>query len=341
MAILHEIDLQKDYLSQIKIDTLYFGGGTPSLLDTQDLKLVIDKIDSVFDFSEALEITIDANPDDLDPEKLNEIKKAGFNRLSIGIQSFDEELLRYFNRAHDTAMAKRCVMDAKSIGFENISADLIFGAPGQSLAALGTDLGQVIELGTPHISIYGLAIEEKTAFGKWHKKGRLIPLEEEEAARHFELIIQTLNQAGFIQYEISNFAKPGFESRHNSAYWKGKHYLGLGPSAHSYNGYSRQYNISNNSAYIKAIKENRIPCETETLSKEDQINETILIQMRTRQGLDLENLRSSFDLDLSAVKKTTIESLKASEKVIIDGNFLRLTDSGKLLADFIIEKLII
>ncbi|MFY0626515.1 MAG: radical SAM family heme chaperone HemW [Reichenbachiella sp.] len=340
-AIIDEIELQKNYLPNTKIETIYYGGGTPSILKKEDFQRINSKLQSTFNFSQMQEVTLEANPDDLTIQKLTELKTIGFNRLSIGIQTFDDQLLKFYNRAHNSSMALDSVKNAQKVGFENITIDLIFGAPNQSTQGLQSDLQKALELNTPHISIYGLTIEEKTAFGKWQKSGKLKPLDEEIAAEHFELIMETLTREGFVQYEISNFSKHNFESKHNSAYWQGKNYLGIGPSAHSFNGTSRQYNIASNLSYIKQIRNGVVPCEIEILSKNDQINEMILIQMRTAEGLDMHLLNKKFDYDLASVKKQEIEALIKSGKLINNGQFLKLTDTGKLLADFIIEKFII
>lgn len=339
-ALNSEIELQKNYLEGEKIDTLYFGGGTPSILSKFELGQIIDQLNANFELSQNAEFTLEANPDDLSTEKLKEIKSAGINRLSIGIQTFDNELLQFYNRAHNSEMALASVKEARNLGFENISIDIIFGAPNQKIESLKKDLETALSLETPHISIYGLTIEEGTAFGKWHEKGKLRPLKEESGAQHFELIMTTLKAAGYEQYEISNFSKKGFESQHNSSYWQNITYLGLGPSAHSYNGYSRQYNVANNVKYIQRLNEGEIPCETEKLSEKDKINEYILIRMRLASGLNFEEFKSKFSIDFVHSRNETIEEMVETKMLELSTNNLRFTDKGKLLADFIIEKLI-
>ncbi len=339
-ALEMEIQLRKDYL-QVEIQTVYFGGGTPSILGASELKRILDTLRSHFIFSENIECTLEANPDDLDEAKLTELKELGINRLSIGIQSYHDSYLRFFNRAHDAQMARDCMPAARNAGFENISIDLIFGIPDQSLGQLKSDLEQAVQSNPDHISIYGLTIEEKTAFGNWYKKGKLKPLDEESSADQFELIMAFLKDHGFHQYEISNFAKPRFESKHNSSYWSGQHYLGLGPSAHSYNGATRQHNIPNNSRYSKSLEEGTVPATVETLTATDKINETILTRLRTSAGLDLEWLHHSLGHDLESNKPSELGSFIQSGWLQLEDNKLYLTDAGKLLADEITEKLII
>ena len=340
-AILKEIELQKDYLLGETIETIYFGGGTPSILSTPELSNILHKIYESFQISENPEITLEANPDDLSRSKLEELKAAEINRLSIGIQSFDDQILSYFNRAHNSKMALNAVEHAREIGFQNISIDLIFGVPDQTLEALKSDLEQALELNTPHISIYGLTIEEGTVFGKWEKQNKLTPLEEDLAAEHLVLIMDTLAAAGYEQYEISNFCLQGFESKHNSSYWHGKKYLGLGPAAHSYNGAERQFNYAHNTKYIKSMQSDRLPSTIEKLNIEDQINEVILTQLRLKEGINLVDLKQSHDFDLMKERKDLINEFLRKNMLVFNGNFLCLTSNGKLLADFITEKLII
>ncbi|MEO9803203.1 MAG: radical SAM family heme chaperone HemW [Reichenbachiella sp.] len=340
-GILKEIDLQKKYLAEEIVETIYFGGGTPSLLSTFEFSTILERIRQNFLIGQSPEITLEANPDDLTSAKLAELKSVGVNRLSIGIQSFDDDLLSYFNRAHDNEMAVKSVREAKKLGFTNLSIDLIFGAPDQSLAALEADLDQALKLRTPHISIYGLTIEENTVFGKWQKQNKLNSLDDDIAAAHLELIMETLENAGYIQYEISNFCLPGFESKHNSSYWYGTWYLGIGPAAHSYNGKSRQYNQAHNIKYIQGLKNNELPFTIENLSEKDQINEFIITQIRLKKGIDCQYLIKHYSFDLLSTKSEAIENFNKVEMLETESNFLRLTPKGKLLADFITEKLII
>lgn len=337
-----EITLRSDYLKNSPIETIYFGGGTPSILETSALKGIIDHIRENHVVSTTPEITCECNPDDLTDGKTAELASIGINRLSIGIQSFNDKTLQSFNRAHDATLALSCVEKARNEGIENISIDLIFGAPNQSMSDLKFDLEKIKELDVPHVSIYGMTIEENTAFGKWYQKGQLKPLEDEQAAQQFEVIMNTLSELGYVQYEISNFAKVGFESKHNSSYWQSKPYIGIGPSAHSFDGQKlREHNISNNPKYIRSIQSGRIPTEKENLTIEDRINERILIQLRTIQGLDLEKLKRDYNDDLINRRKAEVNWLEDKELLKNVNNTLVLTHKGKLLADSIIEKLIL
>ncbi|UXX80161.1 radical SAM family heme chaperone HemW [Reichenbachiella carrageenanivorans] len=340
-AILKEIEIQKNYLGAETVETIYFGGGTPSMLSSAELVSTLAGIRQNFNISESAEITLEANPDDLSQAKLTALKKAGINRLSIGIQSFDNDLLTYFNRAHDAHMATKCVQQAQALGFKNLSIDLIFGAPSQSTAGLKKDLEQALLLKTPHISIYGLTIEKDTVFGKWEKQNKLKPMDEDIAAEHLELIMTTLSAAGYVQYEISNFCLPGFESKHNSSYWHGKKYLGLGPAAHSYNGEERQFNLAHNSKYIRQIQAGKLPTSIEKLTPEDQINEYLLTKLRLIEGVNHQLLLSTTGFDLLRERASEIDQFVEMKMLETNGDFVRLTTHGKLLADFITEKLII
>ncbi|MEO9966154.1 MAG: radical SAM family heme chaperone HemW [Reichenbachiella sp.] len=340
-AILMEIELQKEYLSGEVIETIYFGGGTPSLLSSKELSSILNKIRENFTITATPEITLEANPDDLTTNKLKELKVAGVNRLSIGIQSFRDEELRFFNRAHHSKMAIEAVRAAQRIGIDNISIDLIFASPNQSIKDLKYDLDQALELKTPHISIYGLTIEENTVFGKWQAQNKLDPIDDDLFGEQLELIMSTLQKAGYDQYEISNFSKPGFTSRHNSSYWTGEKYLGIGPSAHSYNGIERQSNDAHNMRYIRQINDGKIPCTVETLSRENLINEFILIRLRLKSGMDYSILKELYGYDILEVKSSFIQEFVEHKLLELSNNFLRLTSKGKLLADFITEKLII
>lgn len=340
-AILKEIELQKNYLGTETVETIYFGGGTPSMLAGTELVSILSGVRQNFNISESAEITLEANPDDLDQAKLSALKNAGINRLSIGIQSFDNELLTYFNRAHDVQMATDCVQQAQALGIESISIDLIFGAPNQSTADLKKDLEQALQLKTPHISIYGLTIEEDTVFGKWEKQNKLKPIDEDIAAEHLEVIMATLSAAGYVQYEISNFCLPGFESKHNSSYWHGKKYLGLGPAAHSYNGKERQFNLAHNIKYIREIQAGKLPVSIEQLTTEDWVNEYLLTKLRLIEGVNHQQLLSATGFDLLTERARELDQFVEADMLEIDGDYVRLTTRGKLLADFITEKLII
>lgn len=332
-AMGEEISLQRDYLQGEEIQTIYFGGGTPSLLNREELEYLLQAIFQTHSVSPHAEITLETNPDDLTLSKLMDLRSTGVNRLSIGIQSFDDVILKYLNRVHLAETAIHSVESAREAGFDNISIDLIYAIPGLSAEAWEKNIAQAIRLNPQHISAYTLTIEEKTAFGNWFAKGKLIPVDESSAAEQLEVLMSTLASAGYRQYEISNFAQPGFESRHNSSYWKGDKYLGIGPSAHSYNQTTRQYNVANNHLYVASVNEGKIPAETEVLKKGDHINEYILTTLRTDTGCSLEKLKRDFDYDLLKLHGGYLRELQNHNLVSFEDQYLRLTDTGRLLAD--------
>ncbi len=333
-AICKELVLRKSYL-QDKIDTIYFGGGTPSMLSRQEIENILSCIQQNFSLNPSAEITLEANPDDLSSSKLEELHQVGINRLSIGIQSFHQAHLQYLHRAHTSTQAKECIKTAQDIGIENISIDLIYAIPAHNHQIWQNDLNEAISLNVPHISSYSLTIEEKTTFGNWLKKGKIHVADEEFAATQFEMLCQNLTQNGFEHYEISNFAKPSSYSKHNTAYWQQIDYLGVGASAHSFNQYSRQYNIANNSLYIKNIEQNIIPATIEHLSLQDKANEYLLTGLRTMWGCDLEKLKS-MGVDLQKTHYQAFEHYLLQEFIYIEANHLKLTQKGKLLADKIV-----
>ncbi|NOT75448.1 MAG: radical SAM family heme chaperone HemW [Cyclobacteriaceae bacterium] len=333
-----ELVLQKEYLTE-PVSTIYFGGGTPSLLTSSEIGHLIEKIQCLFKIAPDTEITLEANPDDLSKEKLKALRHSGINRLSIGIQSFNNDLLKFLNRVHDSSAAMQCLEDVREAGFDNISIDLIYAIPGLSENIWQETLLKALSFSPEHISSYALTIEERTVFGNWSKKGKLHPMEEESAARQFEMLMETLGGASYEHYEISNFCKPGYYSRHNSSYWKGAHYLGIGPSAHSYNGSTRQFNIRNNSAYLRAIQSGKIPSETEVLSEENKINEYILTTLRTQWGCDMSFLKDHLQDDIMSRKGDYLTLLERQGLVSIEENVVRLTRKGKLVADKIAEDL--
>ncbi len=338
-SIVNEIETRKEYLENQQIETIYFGGGTPSLLTEEELKVIFEKIQSLFKIVESPEITLEANPDDITFDSLTRWKKSGINRLSIGLQSFREEDLKWMNRAHTSEEALNCVALAKALGFNNISIDLIYGLPNFTLEDWKKNIQTVIDFGIPHISAYCLTVEDKTALSKWVKDHKIIPANEDQQSEQFEYLISELERNGIYQYEISNFSSPNFESKHNSNYWKGKHYLGIGPSAHSFNGTSRSWNISNNQKYIQLIKEREQPFETEILSIENQFNELLLIGLRTVVGVDIEQLKAVQNPSESFWKK--VNQMKLDDWLIITDTTLVLTREGRLKADYIASELFI
>jgi len=335
-ALLKETELQKDYLGNEGVETIYFGGGTPSLLTISDLQFQIDKIRNTFSVSDDAEITLEANPDDINEEKLAGWKKIGFNRLSIGVQSFFEEDLLWMNRAHNSKQAVGSLQSAIK-QFGNITIDLIYGHPLLSNEKWKENVEKVIALNIPHISCYALTVEPKTPLSKMIKEKKKEDIQQEKQAEQFLLLMEWLENAGYEHYEISNFAKPGFRSLHNSSYWQGKKYLGLGPSAHSFNGESRQWNISNNNIYIESLEKSEIPFEKEILTPSQKVNEYIMTSLRTQEGLNLDKINEAMSNELRASSRKFIDS----GKLILKENILLLTKEGKLFADGIAADLFI
>jgi oxygen-independent coproporphyrinogen III oxidase len=338
-AMVDEIALQKNYLRAETVNTIYFGGGTPSLLETKEIGLLLEAIHKTHTVSHGAEITIETNPDDLTEKKLNELKALELNRLSIGIQSFDDHILRYLNRLHSSYTAIQAVGSARKAGFDNITIDLIYAIPGLNDDGWRKNIQQALQLQPEHISAYTLTIEEKTAFGNWFAKGSLVPVDESSAAEQLESLMEQLSAAGYRQYEISNFARPGFESRHNTNYWKGGKYLGVGPGAHSYNQKSRQHNVANNHLYVRSLKKGKIPAEEETLKRTDHINEYILTTLRTATGCNLDLLKRDFDYDLLSLHGGYLRELQKHQLISLHDHYLKLTESGRLLADKIASDL--
>jgi oxygen-independent coproporphyrinogen-3 oxidase len=341
-AIKAEIALQSDYLKGQEISSIYFGGGTPSLLSTSHIAGIINLIEHKFSVAKNVEITLEVNPDDITTKaKLKAYQAIGVNRLSIGIQSFSDSHLKFFNRAHEAGQGIQAVKLAQSAGINNITIDLIYGFLGLSNAEWEANLMQAFELGVPHISAYSLTIEPKTAFGTWAKRDNTVYVTDDYAANHFQILQKAMGNAGFEAYETSNFAKPGFRSRHNSSYWQGAHYLGVGPSAHSFNGVSRQYNVKNNALYIKAIEMGEIPAEIEVLTLENQINERLMTQLRLIEGLNLAKLQADLDYDLLKHQGKAVDKLIQQGLAEITHNHLVLTAQGKLMADGIASELFV
>jgi oxygen-independent coproporphyrinogen-3 oxidase len=332
-TICQELGLQKDYLNGEEIETIYFGGGTPSILSEGELNYILEAIRTNFAICSNPEVTLEANPDDLTQDKLKQLRNAGVNRLSIGIQSFSDEILKALNRVHDSQMAVQCVHDAFNSGFDNISIDLIYAIPGLENTKWKDAIDEALMLKPQHISSYSLTVEEKTVFGRWAARGKFKAVEEDIAALQLQILVETLEMQGYEQYEVSNFSKTGYQSKHNSNYWKNKIYLGVGPSAHSYNGKSRQYNISNNSLYTESIQNEQIPATLEILTREDKANEYLLTSLRTAWGINLSLLRKDFGLDLQDTHEQYLRILKEQKLAIIVNDTLVLTKKGFLVAD--------
>jgi oxygen-independent coproporphyrinogen-3 oxidase len=340
-ALRHELFLRKNYLGNQAIETIYFGGGTPSLLSANELQVLLGEIVDQFDVSSNAEITIEANPDDLNPQRVKELRQTLINRFSIGIQSFFEEDLRWMNRAHSAIEAQSSIKRVQDAGFENITADLIYGYPLLSNPKWEHNIQELIQLHIPHISSYAMTVEPATALSTFIKKGEQKAMDEGQSAAQFLILMEQLKEAGFEHYEISNFAKPGSYSKHNSNYWEGVSYLGIGPSAHSFNGESRQWNISNNAKYIDQIQNGKIPSETEVLTKENRINEYIMTSLRTSKGMDLNKIKDQFGSDYANEIKNNLEPLTEKNWILMNEELITLTTDGKLFADHIASELFI
>ncbi|RAK62650.1 radical SAM family heme chaperone HemW [Hymenobacter edaphi] len=334
-ALLRELELRQDYLGGAALGTIYFGGGTPSLLSEAELMTLFEALYRRFDVAPDAEITLEANPDDLTREKLRELAASPVNRLSIGLQSFHEPHLRLMNRAHSAQESRRSVLAAQDAGFDNLSIDLIYGvpAPGPGHGIWQHDLAQALELQVPHLSCYALTIEPQTVFGRRLQKGQFRAAPEEFVAREFELLLEASRAAGYEQYEISNFARPGHHSRHNSSYWQGTPYLGLGPSAHSFDGRSRQYTVASNAQYVQGLLERgELPATREDLSPTDRANEYLMTSLRTAAGCSLAYLRQ-LGVDLATARAAYLQQLQHDGWATVTPDLVRLTDRGKLLAD--------
>jgi oxygen-independent coproporphyrinogen-3 oxidase len=344
-ALLHELELRHNYLSERTLDTIYFGGGTPSLLKREELTKIFDKINEFFTVHEKVEITLEANPDDLTQDKLKELRDTPINRLSIGIQSFSEEDLRFMNRCHNAIEARTCIEYAQDIGFENLTIDLIYGAPTTSDAQWEQNLQITFDYEIPHVSAYGLTVEERTALYHFIQKGKVPPLDEEQFARQFKMLIRAMRAEGYEHYEISNFAQPGWYARHNTNYWNGIPYLGIGPSAHSFDGKSRQWNIANNAKYIKLLSAERTPgafstdhnelFEREALTPGQSYNEYVMTSLRTKWGCKLKQIQHEFRPHFLEHIQPYLQAGMVTRR----GETFFLTDPGKLIADHIAMEL--
>jgi oxygen-independent coproporphyrinogen III oxidase len=337
-ALWIEMEQRKNYLKNEIVETIYLGGGTPSILNERELNQIFEHLNSYFEISKNAEITLEANPDDISKEKLSLFKTVGINRLSIGIQSFYQPFLQWMNRVHSDQEAFNSVRLAQDAGFDNISIDLIYGIPAIDHSFWINDIEKAIDLNISHISAYHLTIEPRTKFGKMKEKKVLNEAEEAFSLAQFEILIDKLAQNDFQQYEISNFAKNGNVSRHNSSYWKGVNYLGIGPSAHSFNGISRQYNVSNNARYIEGILANNALITEEILSEIDKANEYIMLGLRTSWGVDLNVLYAYPNLSVSSFH-STLEKYIQLDCILKTKNNIVLTSKGKFIADRIISDL--
>ncbi|MFV0209565.1 radical SAM family heme chaperone HemW [Empedobacter stercoris] len=337
-AINKELLLRKNEISQ-PLETIYFGGGTPSILSEIELESIFETIFKNYSTQNLKEVTLEANPDDLNQEKLKFLKSTPINRLSIGVQSFFEEDLQLMNRAHNAQEAERSIKLVQDFGFDNITIDLIYGSSTTTNDMWMKNLQKAINLNVPHISSYALTVEEKTILDHQIKKGITKPVDEDRQNEQFQLLVDTLTSNNFIQYEISNFGKENYFSLHNSNYWKGIHYMGIGPSAHSYNGKSRAWNIANNTKYIQAINQNNLPQEIEVLNEAERFNEMIMIGLRTIYGIDVDRINSEFSQPILDLFYQEINQLIKENLIIKQENKIILKPESKFFADGIASRL--
>ncbi len=340
-SIRKEIKLQKPYLENQQIETIYFGGGTPSLLTADEVSVILETIQSNFAVIDNPEVTLEANPDDLGLEKLRDLHNTAINRLSIGVQSFFDEDLKWMNRAHVAQEAESAIKRAQDYGLENITIDLIYGYPLLSDEKWKQNIKQAIEFGIPHISSYSMTVEPKTALASFINKGNQKPMDEAQSAGQFQYLMGELTTSGFEHYEISNFAKPGQYSKHNTNYWRGVHYLGIGPSAHSFNGESRQWNVANNAKYLGSLEKNEIPFEVETLTLENRYNEYLMTSLRTQWGVDLAKINTDYGTEQKSNLLASAEEYLDKNWLTLNEEKLVLTQTGKLYADLIASELFI
>ena len=338
LALAKEIEMRKSEFQEEIVETIYFGGGTPSILEISDLKFLIDAVYRNFKVAENPEITVEANPDDLTENRIIELSKNKVNRLSIGIQSFFEDDLKLMNRAHNVEEAKSCLKIATQY-FDNISIDLIYGIPEMSNEKWLQNIETALSFKVPHISSYALTVEPKTALHSFIQKGIIPQPDDEVAQEHFQILVDKLSENEFIHYELSNFGKENYFSKNNSSYWLGKKYIGIGPSAHSYDGKNRGWNVSNNSLYIKSIQENKLPIEIETLTKTDRYNEYVMTGLRTIWGVSLNKIEQEFGETYLHYLNQQAAKFIEDHLLFVDDNILRTTKKGKFLSDGIASDL--
>lgn len=338
-ALRKEVELRKNEIKSLgQLNTLYFGGGTPSVLDKKEILDLIEQIRNLLPFSPEIEITLEANPDDLKSSYLKDLASIGVNRLSIGIQSFSEEVLQWMNRSHNSQQSSQAILDARAAGFQNFSCDLIFGNPGIDQKLWEKDLQKLIDLKAPHISVYALTVEERTALAYQVEKGKAFIPPEEIYQNQFLIAHQRLTAAGYEHYELSNYALPGFRSKHNSAYWKGIPYVGLGPSAHSYDGKHRSWNLANNARYIQQLEAGEYPVEeSELLSPKDQYHEYIMTHLRKMEGIDIAWIEKNWVADWSQRFSAELSALQSRDEIQMEGSKLRVKPEAWLLSDQIIR----
>lgn len=338
LALAKEMEMRKNEFQDDIVETIYFGGGTPSILQITDLRFLMDAVYKNYKVVDNPEITVEANPDDLTENRIIELSKNKVNRLSIGIQSFFEDDLKLMNRAHNAEEAKQC-LEIASHYFDNISIDLIYGIPNMSNEKWLQNIETALSFNVPHISSYALTVEPKTALQSFIKKGIIAAPDDELASQHFEILVTTLTEKGFIQYELSNFGKENHFSKNNSSYWLGKKYIGIGPSAHSYDGKNRGWNVSNNSRYIKSILEGKLPLEIETLTTTDRYNEYIMTGLRTIWGVSFVRIKEEFGETYLDYLNQQAAKFIEEHLLFVDDDVLRATKKGKFLSDGIASDL--
>lgn len=341
-AIIKELELRRDYMQDTSIETIYLGGGTPSLLSSDEIKQIFETIQKNYKVDKIKEFTLETNPDDLTKEYIRSLRNSPVDRFSIGVQSFRDEDLTYMNRAHNASQADFAIKAAQDAGFTNITIDLIYGTPGLTDTAWKNNIAKVRELGIPHFSSYALTVEEKTALHHAISKKKSAPVDPEQSAGQFEILMEQATAMGFEQYEISNFALPGSYAVHNTNYWLGLPYLGIGPSAHSFNGTARGWNIANNIKYVESIlTQKKLPIEEETLTSVQQLNEYIMTSLRTMWGCDLEKISSNWDSGAAEEVEKSSHLFQEKNWMTQDGNKLILTTAGKLFADRIAAEMFV
>ena len=339
-SICKEIKMKKDRISR-QVGSIYFGGGTPSILPQAALQKIFDTINHTFSVDTGAEITIETNPDDLTSQKLKELKQLPVNRFSVGVQSFYNEDLIWMNRAHNADEAENCIKRSQDAGFENLTLDLIYGYPLLTDAKWLSNINKAIELAVPHLSAYALTVEPKTALAHTIKNKQQIPVSDSQSAAQFVILMEKLLASGFDHYEISNFAKPDRYAVHNTNYWKGVNYIGIGPSAHGFDGQNRYMNPANNALYMETIESNKLPEVIELLNLNDRFNEYIMTSLRTMWGTDLQKINDDFGKDFLEQTKHNILGLKDKDWLIYDGDKVKLSEQGKLFADHIASELFI
>lgn len=334
-----ELELRQSYLKNKTVKTIYFGGGTPSILSKSEIKFILDSISNIYKIKENVEITLECNPDDLTENKLKALKEVGINRLSIGVQSFDDENLKFMNRSHNATQSESCLKLAQQVGFNNITIDLIYGLPNQNLADWKKNLKKMFAFNIPHFSAYALTVENKTPLKYLVEQKKIIPLNEEKALEQFNTLMDMAAENGFVHYEISNFGKQGCFSKHNTAYWQSEHYLGIGPSAHSYNGKSRSWNASSNKKYIQKMTDGEAYFAEEKLTKNQQYNEYIFTLLRTIWGVNSEIIKERFGEQMQTHFLKEVKKWESKKDIKKTEYIYALTNSGKFLADAIASDL--